>query len=96
MHARVYKIQSGKLEQWKSWCEKLNTSLRDEAKSTIKEEGGTFESVLVFSLGDDWYTVGISDAVKSGNMDRAINQEHQRQKKECLESGVSVEVFYSL
>ncbi|MGK2848535.1 MAG: hypothetical protein ACSLEX_00450, partial [Minisyncoccota bacterium] len=57
---------------------------------------GKFESFVLFNVGNDYYTIGISDTKLAANKEVSLNREHQRQKKECLEHSLNADVLYEL
>ncbi len=96
MKIKVFKLKQGKESQWKKWCKQLQTTHRKEALSTIREECGTFESFILYKVGNEYYTIGISDTQIPANKNSSLNKEHQKQKRECLEYFLDTEVLYEL
>ncbi|MGK2849235.1 MAG: DUF6176 family protein, partial [Minisyncoccota bacterium] len=96
MNVKVFKLKQGKEDQWREWCKQLQTIYRREAIATVLEEQGKFESFVLFNVGNDYYTVGISDTKLAANKEVSLNREHQRQKKECLEHSLNADVLYEL
>lgn len=86
MNYALYKVNKGKLDQWRQWCFKLDTKLRAEALKTLEQEGLAFEVFLTFEVNGEWYALGGGlGKSKPSDMSHEINKEHDRQKKECLE-----------
>lgn len=96
MNVKVFKLKPGKEKQWEDWCRLLQTILYQEALSTVLEERGTFELFCLFQVGNDYYTIGLSDTKQSARTNVVLNQRHQQQKKECLERSVDLNVLYAL
>ncbi|MDO8571242.1 MAG: DUF6176 family protein [bacterium] len=87
METVIYKIKEGKLDQWKNWCLKLNSTLRNEAIQTLKEENLTMEGFFLFKINNEHYTVGLSYAEGESSLalDSDLNNMHKKMKNECLE-----------
>ena len=97
MKTYLFKIKEGKLEVWKAWCNLLMTTHKEEAIETLKEEGLTYESSLIFSIDGKYYTLAmIEGEEKPTNMERELNQKHRAMKKECLEGIETLEIGYEL
>ena len=97
MQGNVFKVKEGKLEQWKAWCEELNTTRKAEALETLKEEGLIYASFVLFSLNGDHYAIGMGIGEgKESNKNREINQRHMEMKRECLEKVDSFNVLYEI
>lgn len=94
LYTKLFKIKAGKQSQWEGWCKTLATVKREEALETLKSENVTRELFLIFP----GYTVGIgeSEDLKPADPKHPLNQEHKRQKSECLEVFSSGEVGYDL
>lgn len=87
---RLFKVKDGKLSEWLSWCEKLNTTLREEAGATIRDEGALYEFFVTFELNGSHYSIGFmltadGQEPQPSDSSQAINQEHRRLRQECLE-----------
>lgn len=95
--AKIYKIKKDKVDEWRAWCTKLGTELRELALSTIKEEGNTLEGFVLFQIGDDFFTLGFGEGdFLPANIDKEINRLHIEKKKECLDENIAVELLYFL
>jgi Family of unknown function (DUF6176) len=98
---RLFKVKEGKLPQWLTWCEQLSTSLQDEARATIRDEGASHEFSIIFELAGVHYVMGcmLTDAglePRPSDSSQAINQEHRRMRQECLEYVGKVDYGYFL
>ena len=97
MKINLFKIKEGKLGTWKSWCNMLATTRKNEALETLKEESLAYEGFFIFSINQEFYTLGITEGEGlPANMDKEINQKHKAIKKECLERMGSIENGYEL
>lgn len=88
--ARLFRVKEGKLDQWLAWCQRLNGELRDEAAATLKDEGIRDEFFITFEIDRVHYTLGAvltpnGETPKPADSSVAINAEHKRLKRECLE-----------
>jgi hypothetical protein len=98
---KLYKIKDGKLEDWRTWCQKLQLGLRGQATATLSEEAVLFEVFTNFQLLNTWYALGLtiedsSKIVGKPDMSNPINIEHRRIKKDCLEPVTESELGYWL
>ena len=96
LEGNLFKIKEGKVDTWKAWCNELNTTLREDALITIKEEGNTQEVFVIFNLNDEWYTIGLGEGENVPATDREINKKHRAISKECLEKIGKVSCLYNL
>lgn len=95
--AYLFKIKEGKKDIWYNWCQKLSTSLRSEALSTLEEEQIIQELAIGITLPEGQYFIGYMDGeYLPANLDREINQRHQSMKEECLERAGPVDILYDL
>jgi hypothetical protein len=88
--SKLFKVKEGKLGDLKEWFDVLSGDRTEEARATFEYENVTRE-VFVLFVGYDGknYVIGCNEVngePKSGNPEVKINQEHNRVKKECLES----------
>jgi hypothetical protein len=100
MRYSLFKVREGRIDQWNAWCDKLNTDLRDAATATIVQEKLVAEAFIVFRLGEEWFTVGMTisegETSVSADPNLPLNIEHKRNKTECLEFVSSGESAYFL
>jgi len=87
---RLFKVKDGKLPQWLAWCEQLRTTLCDEARATIRDEGASHEFCIIFEVAGMHYLIGcmLTNAEHEpspSDSSQVINQEHKRMRQECLE-----------
>lgn len=99
--SKIYKIKNDKLITWQKWCRELETSRKEEALETIKEEAAILETFINFQISSEWYTLGLAASKDNGELilarqDRQINQDHKRIKQECLELITDGEIGYFL
>lgn len=93
----ILKVKSGHLEQWRSWCDELETSLYAEALNTLKEEQVFQEAAFLFELSGEYYVFGFIDGeCLQPDMTKEINIKHKRMKDECLERVSNIEVLYNI
>lgn len=93
----VFKVKSGHLEQWRSWCNKLMTSLHTEGLNTLREEQVTQEVAFIFEIKGESYVLGFAEGdMLPADMSREINKKHKQAKEECLEFIGHAETLYSL
>ncbi len=93
----LFKIKEGKVAKWRDWCRLLETTYKNEAIESLKEEGMSYEAFFIFTIGDDFYTIGIGEGKElPANMDRELNQKHRATKRECLEKVGELERDYEL
>jgi hypothetical protein len=86
---KLYKIRKDKLNTWLTWCEKIRTSLHDEARTIITNEGLLSELFIDFEINGENYTLGIMISAQHAEhttkvSDSDINVEHSRIMRECL------------
>jgi hypothetical protein len=87
MQGVVIKIKKNKLEEWKKWCNEIQTKYRKEAIKTLHEEKCTQELFSIFQINDDWYTIGMSEGeCLPSNKQTELNRLHEQKKQRCLES----------
>lgn len=96
MKGNLFKIRPGKLEKWKDWCYELENNLREEALITLKEEKCTQELFILFSINEDFYTVGMGEGECLPATLREINIKHKEISKECLEKIDQISTLYHL
>lgn len=97
MKINLYKIKDGKLETWLEWGNLLETTYKEEAVETLKEEGVTTEAFGLFELNGENYTLGISMGENlPANLKKEINIKHKEVKKECLIFIKKVDLVYFL
>ena len=97
INCKVYKIRKDKIIEWKSWCEKLNTILREEALHTLREEGNFLETFFLFEIDGEYYTIGfgIGEFLPTAKNEK-INAIHVQKKKDCFEKAIHTEELYRL
>lgn len=87
--SRLYKVKEGKLDTLKDWFAVLGGDRRDEAMATFAYENVAREVFVLFSGHDGGqYVVGLNEVtgeLKKGDQTVAINQEHTKILKDCLE-----------
>jgi len=95
--ARLYKILPGKVEEWKAWCQEIQTTFSKEALRTIEEEGNLFEGCLCFEISGEYYSVGfaLGDFLPADESNE-LNKKHDKKKKECLGEAMPLETLYFL
>jgi len=93
-----YKIKEGKKDTFKEWCIKLNTTLRNEAIDTLREENATREGFKLFEINGEYYAMGYMEGenIIPSNQERSINIEHRKIMKECIEKQIKGEDLYDL
>jgi len=97
MKLNLFKIKEGKLDKWREWGKLLETTYKEEAIETLKEEGLSYESFCVFQINGEYYTFAMTEGEhRPINMDRELNQKHKAIKRECLERIDSPENVYEL
>jgi hypothetical protein len=96
LEGNLFKIKEGKIDIWKEWCNELNTSLRNDAIATLKEEGNVQEVFVVFELNGDFYTIGLAEGQNLPATNKEINIKHKAISKECLEKIGKVSCLYNL
>ncbi len=99
---KLYKIKKDKLDDWKTWCHRLQIDLRDQAVATLSQEGVLFEVFTNFEMFGNWYALGLtindpsSEIFHISDLSNPINIEHRRVKKDCLEPAGESELGYWL
>lgn len=96
MKSNIFKIKEGKTNQWKDWCNRLNTVYRDEALETLNEEKVIQELFLFFSINGKDYTISLVEGEALPSTDRQLNIEHRKNFTECLEKIGRAEILYHL
>lgn len=99
IEGKIFKIKKDKINTWKEWAHRLETEFLEEAKETLIEENSLREAFIGFSIGNDYYTVGLSIPKKDGLLpakERELNTMHKKMKKECFESRNPIEVLYDI
>ncbi len=92
---RLFRIRQGKLQTFLDWGQYLQHSM--EAIETLKEEHVKFEAFYYFKIGDDYYTIGVTDNPNPlPATERELNKQHKLVLKECLEIVGNVNQVYSL
>lgn len=91
-------MKAGKEEALRHWGVKIRASM-DEAIASLYEENCLEESLRLFAVEGTYYVVGVMCAGKGGmlnpeNPDRAINGEHHRVLRDCLEEELAQEKIY--
>lgn len=96
--ASLFRVKPGKLDQWKAWCEKLQTTLYSQAIETLTEEKLRQEVAILLTIDDEYYVVGCMEGKNyvAPNAARDINREHQRHKSECLDKVSQADILYNL
>jgi hypothetical protein len=89
MKINIFKIKKDKLEIWRKWCKELNTTRKEEAIETLKEEAVLIESWNTIEINGSWYALGSSlldeKSESKYSEDREINKLHKKYKEDCLE-----------
>lgn len=94
---RIFKFKEGKEGLWKKWCNELNTTLKEEALETLKEEGLLFECSAVFKVQTASYAlILVKGEALPSDKNKEINKKHQQMKKECFEDAYPLDVLYEL
>lgn len=95
--AKLYRILPGKVEEWRNWCQELQTTFAKEALSTIQEEGNLFEGGYCFKIAEEYYTIGVAEGqFLPADSENELNKKHHQKKHECLGEEVSLEILYFL
>lgn len=95
--AYLFKIKENKKSLWYSWCQELDTILREDAIETLVEEKVSHELVLGFTIANQDYSVGyMNGECLPANMSKEINIKHKKMKEECLERVSEVEILYDI
>ncbi len=95
----LFKVKKGKLNQWKQWCNLLMAERKQEALESFKYENVESELCYTFRVGNTDYVLGeisFNGEYKKSNMDLKINQDHHKNKKECLEYISELESLFDL
>jgi hypothetical protein len=100
MNLNIYKIKKDKIETLKQWGVSITDNLK-EALESIKEENCEEENISTFSIGDDFYIIGIMVPEKGKeilpfNPNREINKKHVKVLRECIEKEIPLETVYFL
>ncbi|MBP9698302.1 MAG: hypothetical protein KBD65_03880 [Candidatus Moranbacteria bacterium] len=97
LKARLYKVLPGKVEEWKAWCNEIQTIFSEEALRTIKEEGNIFEGCLCFEISGECYAVGfaLGDFLPVDE-NNELNRKHNEKKRACLGEAMPLDVLYFL
>lgn len=96
LQGNIFKIREGKLDQWKNWCHKINTELRNEAIETLKEEKVIQEAFVLLNIDGSSYAIGMGEGECLPATSRSINMEHKKQARECLEKIGKIDCLYHL
>lgn len=80
MKYKLLKIKPGKIDQWKSWCAKLQGEYHEEAIRTLVEEENIRESIILIG---EYVLYGMEGNLKPGS-DCELNLEHRRNVRDCL------------
>ncbi len=87
-------------DKFAKWGEQLQTTRKDEAVETMKQEGTVFEGFYAFEMAGQKYAIGaqiIDEAKKAaGQQHFVVDDEHQAMRKECLGEIIPAEVIYEL
>jgi hypothetical protein len=95
----LLKIKENKKDQWKHWCNLLMTTRKKEALESLKKENVLSEECYFLKINDVDYLLGVvtyEGELKKADMSMPINQEHDKQKKECLEFVDNLEEGFNL
>lgn len=95
--AKLYKVLPRKVEEWKAWCNEIQTTFSEEALRTIIEEGNLFEGSLCFEISGEYYALGfaLGDFLPADETNE-LNKKHNEKKRECLGEVMSLETLYFL
>ncbi len=97
INGAVLKIKSGRVEQWRAWCEELKTSLLPETLDTLKDEQVFQEASFLFEVHGEFYVLGFMDGkCLPADMAKEVNIKHKKMKEECLEYVSKIESLYNL
>lgn len=95
--AIVFKIKTNKKAIWDDWCVQLSTHFLQEATLSLVEEKVLQELTLGFSLNGEHFVVGFMNGdCLPANMEREVNNIHQKMKAECLERVSEAEILYDI
>lgn len=95
---KIFKLKKDKVEKFKEWTHLLNTTLRDEAMLSLKEENCSRELIQFFEIQGEFYIathIEGEDIVPS-NKEREINKRHIEIMKECIEEKIATETLYDI
>lgn len=94
-YLKLLKVKPGKEQEWRDWCNELNTTRRVEAKTSLKEENLLREGCYMFKRSDDIFVVGFMEWEGERYLGQdKITQEHFAKIKECLDSIDTGEELY--
>lgn len=75
------------------------TTRKEEALASLPSEGVSKESCYLFTLGTEHFVVGVAEFFaehKEADMSLKVNQDHMKQKKECLEYVCEMDSLFDL
>lgn len=81
MKYKLFKIKSGKKEQWVKWCRTLGGEKKEEAIRTLIEEENIRETIIL--MGD--YVLYAMEGNFKPASDCELNREHRKNLVECLQ-----------
>lgn len=84
---KLFKVRPDKLSILQNWAEELKKR-EAEVLATLEYENVSMETMYLFSVGDEWFVMGMQDIVgehRKADMTVELNQRHFAVLKECLE-----------
>lgn len=94
---RIFKIKPNKETKLRAWCEEVNTTRKDEAIESLKEENCNCEIFSIATINNEPYLLTHMDGknLKRGT-DSEINLKHRAIMRECIEAKVGIECLYKI
>ena len=93
----IFRVKQGRFDQWRAWCNELQTSLREDALDSLRQEQVYQEAAFLFEIKGEHYVLGFMDGESlPGDMTKEVNIKHKQMKEECLEYISNIEVLYNI
>lgn len=97
INGAIFRVKQDRLDQWRAWCNELETSFHEDALDSLKQEQIFQEAAFLFEIKGEFYVLGFMDGeCLPADMTKEVNIKHKQAKEECLERVSDITVLYNL
>lgn len=97
INGAIFRVKKGRLDQWRAWCHELETSFREDALDSLRQEQIIQEAAFLFEIEGEYYVLGFMNGEGlPADMTKEVNIKHKQAKEECLERVSDITVLYNL